>query len=147
MKHIIFLFLIGLSMSLFAQEHQHINKSFVASGFDLVSYFEGKPVKGKKKFSANYNGGVYKFSNRKNLDLFEKKPEKYMPQYGGWCAYVMSSAAAKANVNPRTYEIRDGKLYLFYNTLGANTLEFWLKEGPNQLKEKANANWKQINSK
>lgn len=134
-------------MSLLAQENGHINKGFVSSGFDLVSYFQGKPVKGKKKFSADYEGRVYKFSNRENVDLFKNEPEKYLPQYGGWCAYALSSTKAKANVNPKTYEIRDGKLYLFYNAFGTNTLEFWLKEGPNQLRVIANANWKRINSK
>ncbi len=147
MKYHVFLFIIGYSISLSAQINEHINKGFVASGYDIVSYFDGKPAKGKKKFSENYKGNVYKFSKEENLKLFENDPEKFLPQYGGWCAYALSSTTAKANVNPKTYEIRDGKLYLFYNAFGTNTLDLWLNGSPSELKNKANINWKRLTSK
>lgn len=50
----------------------------------------------------------------------------------------------KVSINPKTFEIRDGKLYLFFNSWGTNTLELWQKEGPEKLQQKADENWKKI---
>jgi YHS domain-containing protein len=132
-------------MSSVAQQKDHTNIGFVDTGYDLVSYFHEEPAKGKKKFSIQYKGRYYKFSNEKNLKRFESDPEQFMPQYGGWCAYAMGAAGTKAGVNPKTYELKEGKLYLFYNLLGANTLEKWMNEDPENLRKKADINWERLN--
>jgi len=88
----------------------------------------------------------FKFSNAENKITFENDPKKYIPQYGGWCAYAMGVSGDKVNVDPETFETRDGKLYLFYNAFRTNTLNKWTEEGPEQLRKKADENWKKIKS-
>ena len=80
-------------------------------------------------------------SQDRHLMDFEKAPLKYLPQYGGFCAYAMGKSGEKVSVNPETYLISNGKLYLFYDTLFVNTLKKWNKEGPEALQQKADDNW------
>ncbi|MEP7257613.1 MAG: YHS domain-containing (seleno)protein [Flavitalea sp.] len=110
-------------------------------GYDPVAYFEeGKAVKGKPEFSVVYEGIKYQFSGSGHLDLFKKQPARYEPQYGGWCAYAMGSDGSKVDVDPETFKIADGKLFLFYNKFFTNTLKSWNKNEV-ALKKKADANW------
>jgi len=84
-------------------------------GYDTVAYFtEGKPVEGDDKFSTEYNEATWLFSSQENLDLFLADPEKYAPQYGGYCAYAVSQNST-ASIKPELFTIVDGKLYLNYN--------------------------------
>jgi len=80
-----------------------------------------------------------------NIDKeeFKKNPSRYEPQYGGWCAYAMGKDGSKVEVDPETFKIIDGKLYLYYNKFFNNTLKSWNKDEPN-LKAKADVNWKQF---
>ena len=143
MKKILILFLL-VSATTFAQRY-NTKKGAVANGYDVVSYFSNKAVKGQKKISTKYDGVSFLFSSQENLNLFKKNPEKYIPQYGGYCAYAIGKTGEKVNIDPRTFEIRDGKLYLFYNSWGTNTLKLWQKEGAENLKKQANENWIKIN--
>ena len=138
-------FLLLLQSTLFAQ-HQKINEQqkYGAAGYDLISYFDGKAIKGNSKFKQDYRGISYKFSSESNLNKFKKNPLSYLPQYGGWCAYAMASKGDKVKINPKTFEIRNGKLYLFYNAYFDNTFEDWLAEEPGNLILKANENWKKF---
>lgn len=90
------------------------------------------------------DGVKYKFSTQKNLAIFNENPEKYIPQYGGYCAYAVAIKSDKVSIDPETFEIRDRKLYLFYNAWGTNTLKFWQNEAPAELINKANKNWEKI---
>ena len=84
-------------------------------GYDTVAYFtENAPVKGKSEFSTEYQQAIWLFSSQKNLDLFKSDPEKYAPQYGGYCAYAVSQGST-ASIKPELFTIHDGKLYLNYN--------------------------------
>jgi hypothetical protein len=74
---------------------------------------------------------------------FKANPEKYKPAYGGWCAYAMGENGEKVKVDPETYKIVDGKLYLFYNFWTTNTLDDWNKN-EKKLKEAADRNWSKI---
>jgi len=113
-------------------------------GYDPVSYFTlNKAIKGKKEFSINYHGINYDFSNSENRQIFQANPEKYEPQYGGWCAYAMGKEGAKVEVDPETYKIIDGKLFLFYNRFFNNTLKSWNLDEPG-LHAKADVNWQKI---
>ncbi len=113
-------------------------------GYDPVSYFTaGKAVEGKKDVSLAYQGVTYRFSSTSNRDLFKATPEKYEPIYGGWCAYAMGATGEKVEVDPETFKIIDGKLYLYYNKLFTNTLKTWNKD-EKALKEKADNNWTKI---
>lgn len=117
-----------------------LDKGTAISGYDATSYFAGKPQKGKKDFSYTHEGVTYLFTNANNLETFKKNPAKYEPQYGGWCAYAMGTKGEKVEVDPETYKVLNGKLYLFYHTFFSNTLNDWNKD-ENALKTKADANW------
>ncbi|QXP63587.1 MULTISPECIES: YHS domain-containing (seleno)protein [unclassified Polaribacter] len=146
MKHIITLLVLIISTSLYAQDY-NTKKGFVAEGYDVVSYFNNTAVKGDKRFVADYDGVQFKFSSKENLEIFNTSPKKYVPAYGGYCAYAIGAKGEKVSIDPETFEIRDGKLYLFYNSWGINTLELWKEEGAEDLKIKADKNWLKINKK
>ena len=112
-------------------------------GYDVVSYFMGTPQKGKKTFTYNFKGVIYWFNNRENLQLFKKQPDKFEPTYGGWCAFAMGETGEKIKIDPKTFKIIDGKLYLFYNFYFNNTLIDWNKD-ESDLKVKADDNWHKI---
>jgi len=112
-------------------------------GYDAVSYFDGKPLEGKSTFKTVYKGLVYKFASQGNLTKFTANPDKYEPAYGGWCAYAMGESGEKVKVDPETFTILDGKLYLFYNFWGNNTLVDW-KKNEKKLKEAGDHNWRKF---
>lgn len=84
-------------------------------GYDTVAYFtQNKPVKGKKKYAYKYKGATWRFASQAHLDLFKNNPEKYTPQYGGYCAYAVSQNST-APIDPTLFSIHNDKLYLNYN--------------------------------
>lgn len=85
------------------------------SGYDTVSFFDGKPVKGKSAFQTKYQGADWLFTSQKNLDKFLADPEKYAPQYGGHCAWAIAEKDDLAPGDPEFWAIVDDKLYLNYN--------------------------------
>lgn len=145
MKKIVFYLFAFFSVQLVAQTDYYTKKGVVIEGYDVTSYFNGTPLKGTKQFSVTYDGAEFYFANEKNKKAFQANPNKYMPQYGGYCAYAVGLKSQKIKIDPETFEIRDGKLYLFYNSWGTNTLDLWNKKGAEQLQLKADENWKSIN--
>ncbi len=126
-------------------KNYNLEKNLAVNGYDVVSYFtQSKAVKGSKQISTNQDGVNYYFSSASNLTLFKSNPKKYMPQYGGWCAYAMGANAEKVEIDPETFKIKDGKLYLFYNAYFNNTLKTWNQDEAN-FKSKADMNWAKIN--
>jgi len=110
-------------------------------GYDPVAYFAGgKAAEGKKEISFQYQGATYQFASTADRDAFKANPGKYEPQYGGWCAYAMGAKGEKVVVDPETFKIVDGKLYLFYNKFFNNTLKTWNKD-ESRLKANADKNW------
>lgn len=113
-------------------------------GYDPVAYFnESKAVKGAKGFAVAYDGVNYYFSSAANKEEFKRNPAKYEPQYGGWCAYAMGKDGSKVEVDPETFKIINGRLFLFYNKFFNNTLKSWNKDEAN-LHQHADANWQKI---
>ncbi|CAM1374202.1 YHS domain-containing protein [Tenacibaculum litopenaei] len=143
MTKLVWIFLLITSL-VSAQTSFNQKKGAVANGYDVVAYFNNKAVKGSKKITTVYEGATFRFSNPENLAAFKKDPTKFVPQYGGYCAYAIGKKGEKVGINPKTFEIRDGKLYLFYNAWGTNTLELWLEEKPNELVRQADKNWRMI---
>lgn len=140
-KSFVYLFIFSLSYS-FSQTIDYNTKAgFVANGYDVVSYFDHKAVKGSNDFVVEFDGARYKFASQKNMITFKENPVKYVPQYGGYCAYAIALKSKKVSVNPKTFEITNGKLYLFYNAWGTNTLELWQKENVKELIEKGDEQW------
>jgi YHS domain-containing protein len=106
-------------------------------GYDPVAYFkEGKPLKGKKEFSILWNGAQWSFSSKGNLETFKANPEKYAPQYGGYCAYG-TSEGHKASTQPDAFTIVNDKLYLNYNK---DVKAEWSKNQKERI-NKADENW------
>ena len=119
----------------------NISRGIGIEGYDPVAYFvKNQAIKGSKSFSLNYQKITYYFSEEKNKALFQANPQKYLPQYGGWCAYAMGEDGKKVEINPKTFKIVNNKLYLFYNAFFNNTLESWNKNEA-QLKTNADRNW------
>ena len=137
--------LLFVTTSLVAQNQYNTKKGYVAEGYDVVSYFSNdKPVEGSDKFETTFDNVKFKFVSEANLNLFKANPKKYVPQYDGYCAYAIGAKGKKFTVDPNTFEIRDGKLFLFYNKGKTNTLKFWLDQNPDELKQKADKNWEKI---
>ena len=93
-------------------------------GYDPVAYFTvGKAVKGLEEVTYEWNGAKWHFSNVENREKFRGDPEKFAPEFGGYCAYAMTDGTYAAP-KPEVFVIRDGALYLHYNEAIRKT---WLK--------------------
>jgi YHS domain-containing protein len=114
-----------------------------AGGYDVVSYFtESGPVKGSGRFTAEFLGVTYLFSSEANKEAFEKDPQKYLPAYGGYCAYGVA-IGKKFWGDPAVWEIVNGTLYL---NLDKSIQEEWDKDKTGYI-TKANSNWGAIKDK
>lgn len=151
MKNVFLTILIGVLgiASASAQEavrkkQYNLENGIAIQGYDPVAYFkQNKAVKGKKDNALFHQGVVYYFSTADNKEEFKKNPQKYEPEYGGWCAYAMGAKGEKVEIDPETFKIVNGKLYLFYNRFFNNTLKDWNKD-ENNLRTKADANWQKL---
>ena len=86
-------------------------------GYDAVAYFiTGAPTRGLAEYTHRWKGVTYRFASAENRERFNADPEKYLPQYGGYCAYAMSINRI-ADIDPSRWAIVDGKLYLNNNRL------------------------------
>ena len=121
----------------------NVKKGLALEGYDPVSFFDGKPKEGTTAFKYVYKGITYQFASSVNLNKFKASPDKYEPAYGGWCAYAMGESGEKVKVDIETYKIVGGRLYLFYNFWGNNTLTDWNKN-ETKLKAQADTNWAKI---
>lgn len=118
-------------------------KNIAINGYDPVSYFNNKPIKGKSNIRYEYEGVIYFFANENNKQKFAKNSIEYIPQYGGWCAYALGKKSELMDVDPKTYKITNGKLYLFYDSFFSNALDLWNNDEV-ALIEKANRNWQKL---
>ena len=106
-------------------------------GYDPVAYFtEGRPVKGSKQFTHRWNGAEWRFASEQNRARFAATPEKYAPQYGGYCAFGVAGGYA-VKIEPDAWSVVDGKLYLNYDR---SVQASWRKDPPGFIR-KGDANW------
>lgn len=132
------------AQGLAGQNQYNLENGIALKGYDPVAYFtEHKPIKGEKQYAVEVQGATYFFSSSANKEEFQKNPSKYKPQYGGWCAYAMGKDGSKVEVDPGTFKIIDGRLFLFYNQFFNNTLKSWNKDEV-RLHRSADANWQKI---
>jgi YHS domain-containing protein len=110
------LFVGAMSSASQAGEAVNTDKTGVAiNGYDPVAYFtDGKPVKGDFQNASTVDGATYWFASADHKKLFEANPQKYLPQFGGYCAFGVS-IGKKFNADPSVWKIIDGKLYLNLN--------------------------------
>ncbi|WP_353779652.1 YHS domain-containing (seleno)protein [Winogradskyella sp. 3972H.M.0a.05] len=162
MKVIVLSLLTLLSCMTYAQKKYPVGKSFynvnkeniAIKGYDLVSYFEGSPKKGKTKFAHKHEGLTYFFSSNQNLNSFKDNPENYLPQYGGYCAFGLGAPAGKYGFNPQkfdidptSYKILDNKLLLFFKNASFDAKQFWQNESEQTMVRQADSIWSSIEAK
>ena len=112
-------------------------------GYDTVAYFKaGKALKGNESFTSKWHDMTWYFSTKENRDLFAASPEKYAPQYDGYCAWALTESR-KAITDPEVWKIVDGKLYL---NCSETAYEKWSRDIPGNIK-KADANWPKFQGK
>ena len=121
-----------------------VNSSFLGGvaieGTDPVAYFtEGRPVEGSNEFEYDWMDATWRFSSQANLEGFKADPDKYAPQYGGYCAWAVAQGYT-ASIDPEAWRIEGGKLYLNYSK---DVQQTWEQDVPGNI-TKGDANWPQI---
>ena len=113
------------------------NNGVAIKGYDPVGYFEqSRPVKGSPNFVHQWNGGTWQFETARTRDLFISSPEKYAPQYGGYCAWAVSNNYT-APIDPEAWKVINGKLYLNYSK---RVQRMWEPEAAKRIVD-ADRNW------
>ena len=129
-----------LAASAFAAEATFTRDGLGLSGYDAVAYFtESKAVKGSPQFEHQWGGVRWRFASAAHREAFAASPEKYAPQYGGYCAYAVSRNQL-APTDPEAWKVVDGKLYLNYDRA---VLALWEKELPEVIR-RGNGNWPEV---
>ncbi|MCK5703425.1 MAG: YHS domain protein [Cyclobacteriaceae bacterium] len=142
-------FIVTASMSSISAQHVFTNTDKIANnGYDVVNYFTtNSAARGSIDFSTTITGATYYFVSDENLKLFKESPNKYLPQYDGYCSFAVAKMNKKVPVNPETFRIDDGKLYLFYNDFWEgkpfNTIVPWLNNEAD-MEKMAAVNWKTL---
>jgi YHS domain-containing protein len=125
---------------------QNLKDGTAAQGYDVVSFFNGSPKKGNAAYTSTYNDAKYLFASLENKEKFEQSPESYTPEYGGFCAIAMSEDK-QLDPNPKSWEVRDGKLYfftrMFFGIIDAKRQ--WVKK-PEELRALADTAWAKMNA-
>jgi YHS domain-containing protein len=112
-------------------------------GYDPVAYFrDGGPRQGKPEFSVQHGGATWRFASAENKALFEAEPERYLPAYGGFCAYG-TSRGYLVKIEPEAWSIVDGRLYLNYDL---DVRKTWLGQAGKRITG-ANVNWPRLTSR
>jgi len=150
MKHLalfFFLAIFSFSTQVQAQTAPVDEHGLAIGGYDLVAYFSGTAQKGSADYATTYDGVTYHFASKQHLVAFQKEPGNYLPQFDGYCAWGVGAKEAKFPINPETFDIIDGKLYLFFNGPfngePFNTLLPWNAE-TTELRNAAHANWTKV---
>jgi hypothetical protein len=112
----------------------------VLKGYDPVAYFtEGRPEKGSPSFTASYDNATYWFKNAKHQSMFVSDPERYAPQYGGFCAIDLTRGNL-TDPDPEAWAIKDGKLFVFGKKTGMSIFA----EQSASIVEKSNERWPEM---
>lgn len=143
-----FMALIIMSQSAWAQDkqaHNIDNSNIALEGYSPVSYLDlGLAQKGLKEFKSEHEKVVYYFTSAEQKKTFDRNPAKYLPQYGGYCAFGVY-AGAKFRPDPNKFIVKDGKYFLYLYNLELDAQQLWLKENNHAgLVKKANENWSNL---
>jgi YHS domain-containing protein len=123
-------------------EYNTLYANLGAKGYDVVAYFtDARPTPGSERYTHEYGGVKWQFANKENRDLFADDPQKYAPQYGGFCSWGVS-VGKLFDVDPvNGWKIVDGKLYLNFN----GDINATFSKDPHNFIAKANRNWPVLN--
>jgi YHS domain-containing protein len=126
-----------------APVHTALFSRVAVDGYDPVAYFtDGRPVRGATQHRITHQGYEYRFASAEHLATFRANPARYLPQYGGYCAWAVSNGYTAAG-NPQNWRIVDGRLYLNYND---EIQHRWEQDIPGHIRN-ANANWPSVLSR
>jgi YHS domain-containing protein len=115
-------------------------KRITLGGYDPVSYFtDGRPEKGSAAFTAAYDGATYWFKSAEHRALFVADPDRYAPQFNGFCAMSLARGE-KVESDPQSWAIADGKLYVFGKTVGP---AMFAEQRASTI-EMATQNWREV---
>ncbi|MGE0771170.1 MAG: YHS domain-containing (seleno)protein [Cyclobacteriaceae bacterium] len=145
-----FVFACLIATGLMAQDKMAFNidnSNIALDGYSPVSYLDlGLAQRGSKEFKSEYNKVVFYFTSQQQKEKFNKNPERYLPQYGGYCAFGIY-AGAKFRTDPNKFIVRDDKYYLFLYNVELDAQQLWLDEkDDDKLIKKADENWKKLRS-
>ena len=147
---LIFFALFTFSLSSFAQDKKanNIDNSNIAlQGYSPVSYLDlGIAQRGVKDFKSEHEKVIYYFTSAEQKASFDKNPEKYLPQYGGYCAFGVY-AGAKFRPDPNKFIVKDGKYFLYLYNIELDAQQLWLAENNHSgLIKTADNNWNKLKS-
>lgn len=121
--------------------HNTDDSKIALQGYSPVSYLDlGIAQRGIKEFKSMYDGLAYYFTSSTQKETFESNPKRYLPQYGGFCAFGVS-VGAKFRVDPNKFLVKDEKYYLFLYDLEVDAQQLWLAGNHQELVQKADRNW------
>ncbi|WP_298758233.1 YHS domain-containing (seleno)protein [uncultured Psychroserpens sp.] len=146
LKTLIAVLLISTTLSAQDKMGNNIDNSNIAlQGYSPVSYLDlGLAQKGNKDYKSEYKKVAYYFTSQEQKTTFDKNPSKYLPQYGGFCAFG-TYAGAKFRVDPNKFIVKDNKYYLFLNNVELDAKQLWLAEkNHGKLKSTADKNWSKL---
>lgn len=124
---------------------KNLKNGLAVRGYDLVSIVnEGHASKGNESISFQFEDAIYWFKSQKNKQLFICNPQRYLPEYGGFCA-IAASEGALVDANPKSFLLQDDKLFMFYSKYWGliNTKRQWVKD-PIQLQKLADIQWETL---
>ncbi len=134
---------LGLAQG-FKANHNADDSKIALQGYSPVSYLDlGIAQKGLKEYKAAHDGLTYYFTSRDQKNKFEASPEKYVPQYGGYCAFGVS-VGAKFRTDPNKFVVKDGKYFLYLYDLEVDAQQLWLAGNHEKLVVKADDNWTKL---
>ena len=167
MKYIVLILFLNCTTAIMHSQHVNVEytnadapyynfdqNGIALGGYDVTEYFiNNMAVKGSEKFLTIFDGVTYFFRNANNQSTFQSDPLKYLPEFGGYCAYGLAMDGSSSDyppgkypVDPETFKFIDGKLYLFYNFSGYNYLEVW-DQNEDEYLESAVKRWGEIHPK
>ncbi len=123
----------------------NLNSSGLAiEGYCPVTYFtEGQAQPGDPQITATHNNVDYRFASESAREAFQQNPDRYIPAFGGWCAFGMA-IEDKFPVDPTNFKIVDGRLFLFLRNPGVDALELWNNGNEQEQTEAAESHWETV---
>ncbi len=134
----------GVTSRAYLHSYNLPSSGVALEGYCPVAYFAvSKPVRGKPEFASTYNGVTYHLVSADAKKAFDRNPEKYIPAFGGWCAFGMS-VQDKFPVDPTNFQIVNGRLMVFLRNKNIDALDLWNQGDEAELISKAEAQWNKI---
>ena len=134
----------GVESRAYLHSYNLPSSGLALEGYCPVAYFAvNKPVRGKPQFASTYDDVTYHFVSAEAKSAFNKDPEKYLPAYGGWCAFGMA-IQDKFPIDPTSFKIVNGRLMLFLKNRDIDARELWNQGDEAQFIAQADAHWKKV---